>query len=113
MSLSTGRKVSFTAKMIGFIPFLILSAGICNGNLMKISNFNDYSHGVKGEVFIKNRTTLVVKNFEFDGACPDAYFWVGTTPKVGAVGTVLPYSFKGRHQQENLSILKGKSNTLE
>lgn len=76
-----------------------------------MGNFRGHSHGVKGEVFIKNRQTLVVKNFEYDGQGPDAFFWVGTSTQVGEVGWVLPYPFQGRfyeYQDENVPILKGK-----
>ena len=45
---------------------------------MKLGELSTLQHGVSGEVFVLDEKTLVVKNFNYDGTAPDAYFMVGT-----------------------------------
>ncbi len=37
------------------------------------------AHGVSGEVFAINDKTLRLKNFNYDGQAPTAYFWAGNS----------------------------------
>lgn len=64
--------------------------------LQKAGDFQNYAHGIGGEVFIKDENTLVIKDFTYDGAGPDAFFWVGTSQAPSGVGTILPYPFEGK-----------------
>ncbi|XP_071792930.1 protein Skeletor, isoforms B/C-like isoform X1 [Asterias amurensis] len=52
------------------------------------------AHGVTGTVKIADSKTIVIEDFNYDGAGPDAYIWVGTTDQPGAVGTIVP-AFEG------------------
>lgn len=69
------------------------------------------NHGVKGNVHAVDKKTLVIKNFEYDGQGPDAFFWVGTDDLPGDVGTILPYPFDGKffkYDDANAPILTGR-----
>ena len=55
--------------------------------------------------------TILIKDFEYDGAGPDAFFWAGTQGKPSAVGTILPYPFNGKfyeYEDGNAPILEGR-----
>lgn len=43
-----------------------------------LGRFEGKVHGVTGQVFAVDESTLFVKHFTYDGAGPDAYFWAGT-----------------------------------
>jgi hypothetical protein len=45
---------------------------------MLIGKLNVYHHGVSGSVYAVNETTLLIKNFNYDGQGKDAYFWGGS-----------------------------------
>ena len=83
-----------------------------HGVLVKIGSFQSYAKGVNGEVFVKNETKLVIKNFTYDGSAPDAFFWTGTTSKPNSVGTILPYPFEGKfyHYEDKTAPVLGKFN---
>ena len=85
---------------------------IDNDVLDKIGSFQSYAKGVNGEVFVKNETKLVIKNFTYDGSAPDAFFWTGTTSKPNSVGTILPYPFEGKfyHYEDKTAPVLGKFN---
>ena len=55
------------------------------------------------------------QDFEYDGAGPDAFFWVGTEGSPSAVGTILPYPFKGKffeYEDGDAPILTGRFNKV-
>ena len=65
-------------------------------------------HGVKGNLYAVDKKTLLIKNFEYDGQGPDAFFWVGTDDLPGEIGTILPYPFDGKffkYDDQNAPIL--------
>jgi len=45
---------------------------------IKIGDLSSLQHGVSGEVYAAEDNTIVLENFKYDGAGPDAFFWVGT-----------------------------------
>ncbi|XP_055525662.1 protein Skeletor, isoforms B/C isoform X1 [Wyeomyia smithii] len=57
----------------------------------EIGNFNSFGHGVKGRVFAVDESTLFVKGFAYDGSAPDAFFWVGNSPRPTPDGYIIPY----------------------
>ena len=68
---------------------------------VSIGHLSTLAHGVAGEVFVVNDKTLWIKNFKYDGAGPDTFFWVGT---VGTPATtdesqtaILAHPFQGQH----------------
>ncbi|KAG9510585.1 Protein Skeletor, isoforms D/E, partial [Fragariocoptes setiger] len=49
------------------------------------------SNGVSGDVFAVDEQTLFIKNFNYDGQAPDAYFWSSTSsPLPSADGFIVP-----------------------
>ena len=46
---------------------------------------------LQGSLFIKDENTLLLKNFEYDGEGPDAFFYVGTDGEPSAQGLKLDY----------------------
>ncbi|GFY55806.1 skeletor [Trichonephila inaurata madagascariensis] len=40
-----------------------------------IGTFHTYAHGVRGTVYVANENTIFIKDFEYDGQGPDAFFW--------------------------------------
>ena len=62
-----------------------------------LGKLNGHEHGVSGDVLARNSKSLIIKNFRYDGAGPDAYFWIGTTGNgPNEAGQILPYPYKGR-----------------
>ena len=79
--------------------------------LVKIGELNKYQHAVSGKVFAKDSKTLVIKDFTYDGAGPDAFFWAGTSGKPSTVGIILPYPFEGKfydYEDDSAPILSGR-----
>jgi len=85
-------------------------------SLVKVGDFTNKAHGIGGQVFAKDEKTLVIKDFTYDGAGPDAFFWVGKSGKPSRVGTILPHPFKGKfyeYEDESAPILTGRFNQEE
>jgi len=57
---------------------LLLLASAVSGETL-LGKLSTLQHDVKGDVYAKDQSTLVIKNFNYDGAGPDAFFWVGKT----------------------------------
>ncbi|XP_059096369.1 uncharacterized protein LOC131890931 isoform X2 [Tigriopus californicus] len=90
---------------------LALAASVSAHHPVKVDTLASYQHGVEGEIFAVNESTLFVKDFEYDGQGPDAFFWVGTEGEPGEVGTILPYPFQGEfyeYTDSNAPIITGK-----
>jgi len=75
---------------------VLLFVSVASAELVKVGDFQNYAHGINGEVFMKDEKTLVIKGFTYDGAGPDAFFWAGTSKAPSSVGTILPYPFEGK-----------------
>jgi len=43
-----------------------------------IGQLQEKAHGVGGSVFAVDESHILIKDFKYDGAGPDAFFWVGT-----------------------------------
>ena len=81
--------------------------------LIKAGDFQNYAHGIGGEVMIQGERTIIIKGFTYDGAGPDAFFWAGTSGKPSHVGTILPWPFKGQfyeYEDSNAPILSKRFN---
>jgi len=83
---------------------------------IKIGDIETFHHGAGGEVFALDEKTLMIKDFTYDGAGPDAFFWVGpegtpsnvpdeTKTKILAHPYVEPGYYEYRDQ--SAPILKG------
>lgn len=89
---------------------LALASVVSADHPIKVGALDTKEHGVRGVVFALNESTLFVKDFEYDGAGPDAFFWVGTEGEPGEVGTILPYPFQGKfydYKDSNAPIITG------
>jgi len=58
--------------------------------LKKVGSLKPIEHGVKGDVYVVDGRTLLIKNFNYDGQAPDAYFYVGSGTKPSSRGYKLP-----------------------
>merc|ERR1711953_1152614 len=96
--------------------FLVLSALAAistnvSGEHVKVGEFNNRAHGIGGTVYAVDEKTLLIKGFTYDGAGPDAFFWVGTQGSPSSVGTILPYPFEGKffeYEDQSAPILQGQ-----
>ncbi|XP_015597232.1 protein Skeletor, isoforms B/C isoform X2 [Cephus cinctus] len=56
-----------------------------------LSEFSRLAHGLRSEnITILDSKTFYIPNLHYDGAGPDAYFWVGTGPEPTSLGTKVP-----------------------
>jgi len=101
------------------LPVLLLAAvAAASGEKVKLGDIQTLHHAVSGEVFALNEKTLMVQNFNYDGAGPDAFFWVGVegTPdnvKNESTTAILAHPFQGKHYEyrnEDAPILGAASN---
>ena len=108
----------YTFTMRQFTLLLTLLPLLANGEHhsgTKVGTFRNLNHGIGGDVYAKDENTLVIENFEYDGAGPDAFFWVGTEGKPSSVGTILPYPFEGKfydYEDRSAPILEGRFNKV-
>ncbi|XP_050707781.1 protein Skeletor, isoforms B/C-like [Eriocheir sinensis] len=56
----------------------------------KIGEMNSYHHQVGGDVYAVDETTLLIKNFMYDGNGGDTFFWAGSRPRPGPQGFIVP-----------------------
>ena len=62
-----------------------------------LGKFNDYFHGISGDIYSMGDTRLLIEKFKYDGTGPDAFFWVGTQGKrPSEVGILLAHPFRGK-----------------
>ncbi len=105
--------IDIRIKMKTFAALLLVVA-IVSGQEeegVRIGSLTTKQHGVKGEVYAIDEKTILVKNFEYDGQGPDAFFWVGTSERPGSVGTILAHPFEGKfyeYEDQSAPILKDK-----
>lgn len=100
------------------LTLLVLAAAAAvSGEKVKIGDIKTLHHAVSGEVFALDDKTLMVQNFNYDGAGPDAFFWVGVegTPAQTNEDTtaILAHPFQGvqyKYRNEDAPILKAASN---
>jgi len=83
---------------------LVALAATVAADNVKIGELKTLQHGVSGEVWALDESKLTVKNFNYDGTGPDAFFWVGTegTPKSPgdeSKTAILAHPFKGVHYE--------------
>jgi len=99
-------------------PLLMLSGiSLVWSAKVKLGDLSTLAHSVSGELFAIDDKTLMLKNFNYDGAGPDAFFWVGKegTPADTNEDTtaILAHPFEGKnynYRSEEAPILKAASN---
>ena len=72
---------------------LVYSQGTDN-SLHFLGEFPSLAHGVSGQVWADlsdhELKTVRIKNLNYDGTAPDAYFWAGTTDSPDTTGFIIP-----------------------
>ncbi|KZC10983.1 Protein Skeletor, isoforms D/E, partial [Dufourea novaeangliae] len=59
-----------------------------------------FGHGIKGDVYAVDESTIFIKGFCYDGTAPDTFFWVGNTTHPTPTGWLVPYPDTDREPQE-------------
>ncbi|XP_037029296.1 protein Skeletor, isoforms B/C isoform X1 [Bradysia coprophila] len=64
-----------------------------------IGPLKQFGHGIKGDLYAVDESTIFLKGFSYDGTGPDAFFWVGKTPRPSPEGYIIPYpeEYNGRN----------------
>lgn len=83
----------------------------------RIGALSQLHHHVSGEVFAVDSRTLFLKNFNYDGEGPAAYFYVGSTRRPNNVGGIRLRDERGsngvikryRNKDITLSLPEGKT----
>lgn len=57
----------------------------------KIGPLVQFAHGIAGIAYAVDESTIFIKGFSYDGTGPDAFFWVGNSPRPSPEGTIIPY----------------------
>ena len=42
-----------------------------------LGQFNNYKHGINGDLYSMGPKRILIQNFQYDGTGPDAFFWAG------------------------------------
>jgi len=100
------------------LTFLLLSAlAAASAEPVKIGDIETLHHAVSGELWALDDKTLQVKNFVYDGAGPDAFFWVGSEGSPASTDesktAILAHPFKGVHyayRDDSAPVLTAASN---
>ena len=106
----------FNFQTMRTLAFVLVLATATSAELLEAGDFQNYAHGISGKVYLKDEKTLVIKDFTYDGAGPDAFFWVGTSKSPSSVGTILPYPFEGKfydYEDNTAPILSKRFNKEE
>lgn len=74
-----------------------------------IGQFSNFAHGIKGSIYAVDESTIFIKSFAYDGTGPDAFFWVGKTPRPSPEGFIIPYPEE--YTGIDPPILKAHNNT--
>jgi len=82
-----------------------------------IGSLSTLKHAVSGSVYAVDEKTLMIKDFNYDGAGPDAFFWVGTEGSPTDVEdesktAILAHPYQGVHYEyrnEDAPVLKASS----
>jgi len=85
------------------LPSLLLLAA-ASAEKVKLGDIQTFHHAASGELWALDDNTLMVKDFNYDGAGPDAFFWVGTmgtvkNPIDESKTAILAHPFKGEHYE--------------
>ncbi|XP_018007875.2 uncharacterized protein LOC108665610 [Hyalella azteca] len=70
---------------------VVVPSGLQYPRPQKINALSTLDHGVSSDrLVVVDAQTFLIPNFSYDGAAPDARFWVGRGDKPGSDGTVVP-----------------------
>ncbi|XP_072384339.1 protein Skeletor, isoforms B/C [Diabrotica undecimpunctata] len=92
----------------------ILFSGLCAKPIepyygRKIGRLVEFAHGIKGTAYAVDESTIFIKGFYYDGTGPDAFFWIGNSPRPSPEGIIIPYpeDYNGRDPP----VLRAYNNT--
>ncbi|XP_058807358.1 protein Skeletor, isoforms B/C [Phymastichus coffea] len=96
------RTPSPAIRCLGALIVVAITAQQCNAQYYGklIGKLSSFHHGVSGEVYAVDARTLFIKDFNYDGEAPAAWFFAGNSKTVGVNG------FKLRDEQGTLNPLK-------
>ncbi|KAG5897115.1 hypothetical protein JTB14_014102 [Gonioctena quinquepunctata] len=57
----------------------------------KIGPLLEFAHGIRGIAYAVDESTIFIKGFSYDGTGPDAFFWIGNSPRPSPEGIIIPY----------------------
>lgn len=63
------------------------------GEIFRLGNFIQTEHAVNGEVFIQDRETFIIRDFNYDGRGPSTVFFGGEDGSLDS-GKIIQYPFK-------------------
>ncbi|KAF2366389.1 DM13 domain [Trinorchestia longiramus] len=70
---------------------VIVPSGLQYPRPQKINALSTLDHGVSSDrLVVVDAQTFLIPNFSYDGAAPDAHFWVGRGAKPGPDGSIVP-----------------------
>lgn len=56
-----------------------------------IGKLQNFAHGISGTAYAVDESTIFIKGFSYDGTGPDAFFWIGNSPRPSPEGIIIPY----------------------
>lgn len=56
-----------------------------------IGKLQNFAHGISGTAYGVDESTIFIKGFSYDGTGPDAFFWIGNSPRPSPDGYIIPY----------------------
>ena len=83
-------KESRNSIMKNFIYIALYYVAVCNGETL-VGQFTTKQHGVTGSIYEVDDNTIKIKNFNYDGTGPDAFFYVGTSGQPSSSGVHIKY----------------------
>ncbi|XP_076043060.1 DM13 and DOMON_DOH domain-containing protein skeletor isoform X2 [Oratosquilla oratoria] len=103
-----------------FVLALLLANGASAANYFgtKIGSLKELAHDVRGDVYAVDSRTLHIRNFHYDGAGPDAYFYAGSTSKPSSQGFLVPdengsKAILGAYSNQHITLTLPKGKTLK
>lgn len=70
---------------------VVFPTGIDPPKTKVLTEFKRLAHGLRsGDITILDAKTIYIPNLHYDGAAPDAYFWVGTGQEPNPQGIKVP-----------------------
>lgn len=105
--------------MLPLLSLLVATAVTADpvNNPKLIGSIDTLAHAVSGDLYAIDEQTLMVKNFNYDGAGPDAFFWVGSEGSPSDVKdesktAILAHPYQGKHytyRDDAAPVLKAAS----
>ncbi|BFF91520.1 protein Skeletor [Drosophila madeirensis] len=100
MSTAQGLSITWSQLEVVVAVAMLLNCLVCQAARRAppepyygryIGDFTNFAHGIKGHIYAVDESTMFVKSFAYDGTGPDAFFWVGKTPRPSPDGYIIPY----------------------